>query len=64
MRERFAFDVRFEEEDLYGLAGGARDSAIDAITAGLDMPYVLVADKVICAGDLDIDRIADALRNA
>ncbi len=64
MRERFAFDVRFEEVDLYGLAGGARDSAIDAITAGLDMPYVLVADKVICSGDLDIDRIADALRNA
>ena len=64
MKERFAFDVRFEEVDLYGLVGGERDSAIDAITAGLDMPYVLVADMVVCAGDLDIDRIADALRNA
>jgi hypothetical protein len=46
------------------LVAAERDSAIDAITAGLDMPYVLLADKVICAGDLDIDRIADALRNA
>jgi hypothetical protein len=64
LRERFAFEVRFEEVDLYGLVAAERDSAIDAITAGLDMPYVLVADKVICAGDLEIDRIADALRNA
>lgn len=62
--ERFALDVRFEQADLYGLVGGERDSAIDAITAGLDMPLVLVTDKVICAGDLDIDRIADELRNA
>jgi hypothetical protein len=64
LKERLAFDVCFEEVDLYGLVGGERDSAIDAIAAGLEMPYVLVAEKVICAGDLDIDRIADALRNA
>jgi len=64
LKERFALDVRFEEVDLYGLLGGERDAAIDAIAAGLEMPLAIVADKVICEGDLDIDRIADALRDA
>jgi hypothetical protein len=64
LKDRFALDVCFEVAGLYGLVGGERHSAIDAIAAGRDMPYVLVADAVVCAGDLDIDRIADALRSA
>jgi ABC-type microcin C transport system duplicated ATPase subunit YejF len=64
LKDRFALDVRFEVADLYGLVGGERDAAVHAIAAGRDMPYVLVADEVICAGDLDIDRVAEALRNA
>ena len=64
MREHFAFDVHFEQADLFGLIGGERDAAIDAITAGLEMPYVLIGDEVVCAGDLDADRIAAALRGA
>lgn len=62
MKDRFALDVCFEVADLYGLVAGERDAAIHAITAGRDMPYVLVADTVVCAGDLDVDRIAEALR--
>lgn len=64
MKERFAVDVRFEEVDLYGLVDGERDAAIDAITSGLEMPLVIVADKVVYAGNLDVDRIADALQSA
>ena len=64
MKERFALDVRFEEVDLYGLLGGERDAALDAITTGREMPLLIAADQVVCAGNLDIDRIADALRDA
>jgi hypothetical protein len=53
-----------EEADLFGLVGGERASAIEAIAAGRDMPFVLVADRVVCAGDLDVELIAAALRSA
>lgn len=62
MKERLGLDVRVEEADLFGLLGAERDAAVDALTAGLEMPFVLFADKVVCVGDLDMDRIADALR--
>jgi hypothetical protein len=59
--EGVGHEVRIEEADLYALVGSERDAAIDALVAGRDLPIIIVAGEVSCAGDLDVARILDAL---
>ena len=59
--QRVGRDVSIEEADLYSLVGSERDAAIDALVAGLDTPLLMVAGRVVCAGDLDVGKVGDAL---
>ena len=59
--ERVGRDVSIQEADLYALVGAERDAAIDALVAGLDTPLMMVAGRVMCAGELDLDKVRDAL---
>jgi len=61
IRERLALDVHFVEVDLCGLIGSERDAALDALTTGEELPFVIAGDKVICTGKLDVVLIADSL---
>lgn len=53
--------VRIEEADLYGLLGPERDAAIDALSNSKEFPFVIVGDRLACAGALDADAIAQAV---
>ena len=55
-------DVRLKEVGLYELIGAERDAVLDALTSGEELPYVLVADKVVCTGGFNLARIADSLQ--
>jgi len=53
--------VRFEETDLYQLNGLQRTAAINALVSGAALPFVIVEDRIVCTGGLDLDVIATAL---
>jgi hypothetical protein len=57
--------VEFElrEGDLYSIAKDERDALLDAMAGGADFPFVLVDGKVVHAGDLSLEPIAEALRD-
>jgi hypothetical protein len=56
--------VRFEETDLYQLNGIQRAAAINALVSGAALPFVIVDDRVVCAGGLDLEVLATALGQA
>lgn len=53
--------MRFEETDLYQLNGLQRTAAINALVSGAALPFVIVEDRIVCTGGLDLDVIATAL---
>jgi len=54
--------VRFEEADLYGLSGSERDVAMDALSAGKELPFVIVGETLACSGELDIVAITEVVQ--
>ncbi len=54
---RFSGVVRFVEADLFGLSGRQRSAAIDALTKGSVLPFVIMDDQMVCSGKLDPDTI-------
>jgi hypothetical protein len=61
LKERVECDVRIDEADLYTLDGADRGAAIDAMATGMEPPFVIVAGRVVCEGDFDVDLIVQAL---
>lgn len=64
VKDRVACEIRFEEVDLYMLAGEEKDAALDALATGAELPFVIVDGKVACAGPLDAEPVSDAVRLA
>lgn len=58
MARRFDCAIRFAEADLFRLAGGQRSAALDALTAGGELPLTIIGDEVVGTGRLDPDAIA------
>jgi hypothetical protein len=56
--------VRFEETDLNQLSGLQRAAAINALVSGAALPFVIVGERVVCAGSLDLEVVAAALGQA
>jgi hypothetical protein len=56
--------VRIVEVDLYALDGAQRETVLDALVTGTESPFMLVGESIACAGPLDLDAIAGALREA
>ncbi len=56
--------VRFEETDLYQLNGVQRAAAITALVSGAALPFIIVDERVVCAGSLDLEAVATALMQA
>ena len=56
--------MRFEETDLYQLNGVQRAAAINALVSGAALPFVIVNERVVCAGSLDMEFVAAALERA
>ncbi|PKQ17008.1 MAG: hypothetical protein CVT67_02370 [Actinobacteria bacterium HGW-Actinobacteria-7] len=61
LKDRVGYEILFEEADLWGLVGAEREAAIDALAAGHELPFVLVADHVVATGQLDAEKIEVAL---
>ena len=61
LKDRLNRSVSVIDTELFTLAGAARDSALDALTAGAEMPFVLVRERVVHTGDLDADAIVSAI---
>ena len=53
--------VRIISTDLTGLDDTERNATIDAMVAGVESPYVLVAGRLVCAGAIEIDAVLGAL---
>ena len=53
--------MRFEETDLYQLNGMQRAAAINALVSGAALPFIIVGERVVCTGSLDLEVIAAAL---
>ena len=53
--------VRFEEASLYGLQGLERDTALNALAAGKELPFAIAGDKLLCDGELRVGPIVSAL---
>lgn len=53
--------MRLEETDLYQLNGMQRAAAINALVSGAALPFVIVDERVVCAGSLDLEVVATAL---
>ncbi len=53
-----------EEADLLTLMGADREAAMAGLTSGREFPFVIVEGVLACAGDFDLERIADAVRLA
>ncbi len=53
--------VRFEEATLYGLQGVERDTALNALAAGLELPFAISGDTLACSGELIVHEITEAL---
>lgn len=49
--------VEVVSAELYDLAGQASIAVVDEMVVGSDFPMVLVADRVVCTGDVDLDAI-------
>lgn len=61
LSESLGRSVRVIEADLFGLAGEARNSALDALTSGADMPFVIVHEQVVHTGELDLRSVVDTI---
>lgn len=61
MADRFGLGVRFSEADLFRLQGPQRTAAIDALTSGGVLPFVILGDEVLSTGPLDADVIAHGI---
>jgi uncharacterized membrane protein len=61
LTQRLGRPVQIVERDLFGLTGGARDRVLDAMTAGHDMPFVVVNDRVVHTGGLDVSSVSEAI---
>lgn len=61
MTRQFDTTVRFVEADLFALQGNQRTAAIDALTSGDALPFVLLDERVISTGSLDPDTIAQGI---
>jgi len=62
MRDRLGAEVTFVETDLFGLAGDQRGAALDALTRGDVLPFAILDDAVIHAGNLDAEALALAVQ--
>lgn len=49
------------EVELQQLIGAPRDVAFDAVVAGKPSPFVIVGDRLICAGAIDVDAVLEAM---
>lgn len=47
--------------DLHSLEAAERDAALDAIAAGEPSPFVLVHDRLVCAGSVEVSAVLGAL---
>lgn len=61
LNESTGRNITIEEVDLYGLMGPERHAAIDALVAGGETPLLMVAGTVVCAGELDVIALGEAL---
>lgn len=53
--------MRLEETDLYQLNGIERAAAINALVSGAALPFIIVDERVVCTGSLDLEVVATAL---
>ena len=49
-------------DDLWGLPGHLSTPVVDEMVAGHDFPMVIVGDRVVCVGGVDVDSVVEALR--
>lgn len=65
LHEAFGSRAALVETDVYSADGSTRNLALDAIaqTQG-DFPVVLVDTTVACLGEIDVERVLDAVARA
>lgn len=47
--------------DLYSLEGAELNTALDALAAGEPSPFVLVRDRLVCTGSVEVSAVLGAL---
>jgi hypothetical protein len=61
LADRGLGDVSVMSVDLSELAEDEREAAVDALVAGLPSPFVVLGDRLICSGLVDVPAIIEAL---
>ena len=64
MSEMTGITVRVEEADLLTLMGSDRDAAMDGLATGSGFPFVIVGGALACSDGFEMERIAEAVREA
>lgn len=58
---RFGDRCQVLDTDFYSLEGSERDAALDAVVLGEPSPFVLMDDRLVCTGAVQIDAVLAAL---
>ncbi len=64
MSELTGIRVKAEESDLLTLTGSDREAAMQGLTAGDELPFVIVSGTLACCGGFEMEEIAEAVRHA
>jgi hypothetical protein len=51
------------EVELDQLLGAQREAAFDAVVAGAPSPFVLVGDRLVCTGSVDVAVVVGAIES-
>lgn len=61
IEERLNRQVRFSVVELLHLQGSQRNAALDELTSGRALPFILLGDQVLSTGPLDADVIVEGI---
>jgi hypothetical protein len=62
--ERLGGGFAVYEVELQQLTGAPRDVAFDAVVAGEASPFVIVGDRLVCTGSVEVATVLDAIEQA
>ena len=61
LRERIGDGVELYEVELEQLLGAQREAAFDAVVAGEPSPFVLIGERLVCTGSVDVAAVMAAV---
>jgi hypothetical protein len=61
LHERIGDGFALYEVDLEQLLGAQREAAFDAIVAGEPSPFVLIGERLVCTGSVDVAAVISAI---